>query len=745
NKLDEIGMLAPIMFPMAHCLVKLKRFQEACQLAADAIKIRRRIDDSLDTGDSLREYATTLVAAGRLKDAIEILDEAEEQFNRGGFMHYATATRLQKAELLLKTGSLTEAYELAQYLKQYFEEQGLVARSTDAILIMVDVRVVQLQWELQSSEEQRSALLEEAHLLCLQVAVLAEQHRLREQAYKSEYFMGRLAALRGSTSDAERHYGSAIKRVERILDNLAYDQRPAFLQSTWTIYEDMIALCLREQQTERAFRYLEQARSLALRQYLGRGGKVQGNEDAKALQAQNAVLLRVQNELSEWQGRYRTYSALQAQSAALLRVQNELSEWQGRYRGYSDLLEGLDTGVSGDVKREVIQEELRQCETKINELFERLHLLQVVDDVTQAEPTLDDETAESQGIDVGALREQLAPGQLLLAYFLYKGRLVIFALTREHFVTYENSEGLAQLERLLPPLYAHLEPRGWPDPQQPPRQAVRRLLRKLYDLLIEPVKALLPAEEGLLTIVPYGPLHSLPFHALYSGERFLIEDFQVHYLPASSVLLHLSEAQRAVAGKSPLIFGHSGHGYLPRALAEAQSVAELVKGRCYQEGEATIERLMEEAGGSALIHLATHGHCRLDAPNFSFVQLADGQLNAIDAFGLNLEGCELVTLSGCETGLALIGGGDEQLGLGRAFLAAGASALVMSLWPVEDSSTNELMQLFYERLLHGDSKVEALRAAQRHLLLHADALYTHPYFWAAFRLVGDVGPLSGVR
>jgi len=150
---------------------------------------------------------------------------------------------------------------------------------------------------------------------------------------------------------------------------------------------------------------------------------------------------------------------------------------------------------------------------------------------------------------------------------------------------------------------------------------------------------------------------------------------------------------------------------------------------------------VEQAPGRPVIHIATHGQSRLDAPNFSYVRLADGQLNAIDAFSLDLRGCELVTLSGCETGLSLSGGGDEQLGLGRAFLAAGATSLVMSLWPVEDNATNELMQLFYESLLKGENKVEALRAAQCSLLSRTGSTYTHPYFWAAFRLVGDVGRL----
>ncbi|TMD67287.1 MAG: CHAT domain-containing protein [Chloroflexi bacterium] len=109
---------------------------------------------------------------------------------------------------------------------------------------------------------------------------------------------------------------------------------------------------------------------------------------------------------------------------------------------------------------------------------------------------------------------------------------------------------------------------------------------------------------------------------------------------------------------------------------------------------------------------------------------------------MDLKACELITLSGCETGLALSGGGDEQLGLGRAFLAAGVNSLVMSLWPVEDNATNELMQLFYQHLLNGESKVQALRAAQCSFLQRSSSAYSHPYFWAAFRLVGDVNPLK---
>lgn len=704
--------LAAMKLRIAECLVKLSRIQEAYMFASEAREIYQRIyqnqGKTLTAGDKILEYANVIGTAGKLKESIAALEEAGEIFERGGFIHHVTATKLQKAELLLRLEDFASAFEQASQLKQYFDRYGLVARSTDASLIMVGALVLQIRKRDSMQVRQQTELFAKAYSFCKQITMAAEQYKLREQAYRSEYFLGQLANLQEDVEGSKQHFASAIEKVEKILYNLAYDLRPAFLQSTWMIYEDVIALCLQRQPDE-AFSYLERARSLALRQYLEK-------EEPQSIQAQNATLLR---------------------------LKSELNQWQGRYRSYSSLLSELDMSVSADVNREVIQREVQQCEQKIKELFERLHLLQVVDDGVRQEELAIEVNRE---INATELRRYLEPGQLLLAYFLYHGKLVIFALTRDQFITHEIVGGMAQLERLLPPLYAHLEPKGWPDPQHPPQQIIRRLLHKLYDLLIAPVAEMLSG-ANILTIVPYGPLHSLPFHALYSGERFLIEDFQVNYLPASSILLHLAEQSKVAtpSNKSPLIFGYSGDGELPRVLMEAQSVAELVSGECFLEEEATVTELLEAAEGSPLIHLATHGHCRLDAPNFSYIQLADGQLNAIDAFGLNLEGCELVTLSGCETGLALIGGGDEQLGLGRAFLAAGASSLVMSLWPVEDHSTNELMQLFYERLLQGDSKVEALRAAQQHLLHHNKASYAHPYFWAAFRLVGEVGPLRSLK
>lgn len=722
-------LLAELKISMANCLVKLNRTQEACLISEEAVQAYRKKGMSQSIRDILHEYANILVASGRFKEALTVLDEVWNLFKLGGFDPLAYLARLQQAEILLEIDASVAAYDLACLVKEYFDARNQVAPAVRASLVMIGALIKKAQEVSPGQEKQTVKLLEEAIYLCKQTVSQSHQNHLQEGTYKSHYLMGRVFTLQGNIARAMKQYRIAIAQIERMLNDLVHDLSPSFLRTTWAVYEELITLYLQQSQSEQAFAYLERVRSLTLRQYLYKLKRFHNEED-------------IQGETL---------------SMMALRTQKELKDWQEKYRNYSVLLADFDPSVSTAIDKEIVQVEMQRCEVKVNELFERLHLQQLDTGIegrathARKRKRAEGELLKAQYIDLDQIRQYLLPEQLLLTYYLYKDKLVIFAITREGMITCENPDGAIQLERLLTLLPAHLQPGGWPDPLHPPQQAIRRLLRKLYNLLIAPVESQLPSSSGYLTIVPYGSLHTLPFHALYDGTRYLIENFRVNYLPASGLLIHLrnveSESSIApdVATGMPVVFGYSGKGQLQRVQGEAKDVAAMLDGNCYLEHEATIACLIDKAAGSPVIHLATHGQSRLDAPNFSYVRLADGQLNAIDAFSLNLKGCELVTLSGCETGLALSSGADEQLGLGRAFLAAGATSLVMSLWPVEDSSTNELMNLFYQHLLKGESKAQALRAAQCSLLYKEEPRNAHPYFWAAFRLVGDVGPLRYQR
>jgi CHAT domain-containing protein len=112
----------------------------------------------------------------------------------------------------------------------------------------------------------------------------------------------------------------------------------------------------------------------------------------------------------------------------------------------------------------------------------------------------------------------------------------------------------------------------------------------------------------------------------------------------------------------------------------------------------------------------------------------DGLLQVYEIFNLKLN-ADLVVLSACETGLGKQVKGEGLIGLTRAFMYAGTSSVVVSLWKVLDTSTADLMVRFYRHLKDGKlSKAEALRQAQLELIRHGK--FAHPYFWAPFVLVG---------
>jgi CHAT domain-containing protein len=120
-----------------------------------------------------------------------------------------------------------------------------------------------------------------------------------------------------------------------------------------------------------------------------------------------------------------------------------------------------------------------------------------------------------------------------------------------------------------------------------------------------------------------------------------------------------------------------------------------------------------------------------------------GILTALEAANLNLWGTKLVTLSACDTGIGEVRSGEGVYGLRRAFVLAGAETLVMSLWPVSDSATRELMSGYYRRLREGAGRGDALR--QTELAMRARPGRRHPFYWASFIQAGEWAGLEERR
>jgi CHAT domain-containing protein len=325
---------------------------------------------------------------------------------------------------------------------------------------------------------------------------------------------------------------------------------------------------------------------------------------------------------------------------------------------------------------------------------------------------------------------------VVLEYYLLSNEVTAFVIAPDKLEYYP---GLCQIEEVIS-LKEHLDFQAnkfnlgtnYIERRLPQlTEAFNHYLSKFYQLLLAPIIATLSAQE--LLIIPHGKLHSLPFHAFFDGESYLIEKFQVSYAPSFRVLLHCLEQKDRKPEK--LLAVAVPDEKLSGVEVEVRSIAKLFPCAKVLVGEeATRKNLEEHLAWSDIVHLASHGHFRTDNPLFSMLKLYNEWLSVHDVMGLRFRPT-LVTLSACQTGLAHPLRGDELLGLARGFMAAGAYSLVVSLWSVNDEVTTELMQRFYQNLVAGRGRAASLRQAM--LQLCKESRYAHPYYWAPFIVIGQ--------
>lgn len=295
------------------------------------------------------------------------------------------------------------------------------------------------------------------------------------------------------------------------------------------------------------------------------------------------------------------------------------------------------------------------------------------------------------------------------------------------------------------------------------------LLKELYVLLFEPIESKLVGSKNLI-IIPHRQLHFIPFQALISGERYLVENFAISLSPSLSILAHHNRLDDlAVESFLGMALGGLKIGNLstlPGTENEIRAIQKLYKnGKFKTDQEFTETFFKNNASEYSLIHFATHGVFNPAYPLYSYLAMNssltdDGRLTVKEVFDLSLS-CKGVVLSACETGAGELSNADELVGLSRAFLYAGAQCIVVSLWKVDDMATSYLMTRFYSYIKGGSSFAEALSRSQRDLLSgkfdedsNRDASlisrnpdkkipanttreqWRAPYYWAPFGVIG---------
>jgi CHAT domain-containing protein/Tfp pilus assembly protein PilF len=372
--------------------------------------------------------------------------------------------------------------------------------------------------------------------------------------------------------------------------------------------------------------------------------------------------------------------------------------------------------------RTAIQNQIASIQARYEELLVRLKLsnpayvsLQIVDTLKLPE-----------------VQQLLDKHTSLLSYYVTPEKTVAFVITRDSFQTVEFPVREADLREAI----------NWFRTFTNVRESHPRSLRQLYDWLIAPIAPYI--KTRMLGILPHGLLHYLPFAALTDGRRYLNQDYAVFYLPSASAIPFIRKEAQNV-GSRLLAVGQNHAPNLPPLIyaeEEAATIARLYDTRALTGRAATKTSVLARAGQYNILHLAAHAELNVDNPLFSRIILApdrnkDDSLTTYEIYDLDLHKTSMVVLSTSETQLGEQSQGDDFVSLTRAFMYAGASTVIASLWCTDDKATKVLMVSFYRHLKKRMSKATALRAAQ----LEVSARYPNPYYWAAFVLTGDPGPI----
>jgi CHAT domain-containing protein len=289
--------------------------------------------------------------------------------------------------------------------------------------------------------------------------------------------------------------------------------------------------------------------------------------------------------------------------------------------------------------------------------------------------------------------------------------------------------------------------------------------RKLYQWLVAPIEADLKA-RGIQNpaFIMDTHLRSIPLAALHDGQQFLVEKYSIGLMPSISLTdtryQDIKEMQVLAMGSAKF----TEQKPLPAVPVELSAITPtLWRGKSFLNDGFTLENLKAQRQQQpfGIIHLATHATFQPGEASNSYIQLWNSKLrlNQLSQLGWNKPPVELLVLSACRTAL---GNEDAELGFAGLAVQAGVKSALGSLWFVSDEGTLGLMSEFYQQLKTAPIKAEALRQAQLAMLkgrVHLeggklvtdkesvplppelaklkDKNFEHPYFWAAFTMIGS--------
>jgi tetratricopeptide (TPR) repeat protein len=676
DALDELTDKSLLTLDTANAYLDLNLYPEALAAYRKSSNLLREAGMAHDRARSLWGMGVALAASSNLEEAEQALDQASELFAAAGNSSLLCGVMLDQSIVQEKRGELDASLTHARRALELVLEKDWSVQRVYAHLRLVDL----LLPDVDAAEPH----LDEARLLSERLALPQLRQRLNER-------LGRLKRLQGKDEEALVALEEAIDEIERLRDTVTHESmRASFLLDKIGAYEELLKVQLSrwaEGDPRGVFAVAERAKSRSLVDLLT--GVAKG-----AVQTADGPLQeRVES------------------------LQADLNATYNQLLGIGEAAPGAPLpnlhGRTVELEREISELRLRGVPATSDPF------------ITTAPPNV---------------WEDLPSDVTLLAYHITGNEIIAFVGGKDGLRIERDCGSVEDVALLLRQLDVQWDRmgvgHGFVDRHTDHlTRLTQRVLASLYEELVAPLEPLLGTssareDTGKITIVPHGLLHRVPFHALFDGEAYLLDRFEVSYAPSATVF---SLCQKKVPrGPDRAVVMSVSDPLIPNVADEARAIASHLPGaEVLADEEATTSSVREKTPGCGILHLACHGMFRADNPMFSSLRLHDGWLTASDVLRLDLDGT-IVTLSACESARNQVLAGDELVGLARGFLGAGAATLVASLWLVQDETTSWMMEDWYARLQDGDGRAAALRDAQ----LALKERCPHPYYWAPFVLIG---------
>lgn len=684
---------------------RLGNYSKALSFFVKSLKLSEETGDLTAEGNALKNIGSVYFSIQDYQKALEYYNRAYELADRISDNKAKVVCWMNLAAIFTNTGKYENAISLNEKVIAAYKEKGVLSDLNLALLNLgVTCKKKALRDNNKDDLKKAQAYLEEALIISGKTGDL----NIRAQIYGN---LGLLFNNLGETQKAVESLKNAIVIIEGFRGDIKNEELQASLSGKYSIFYDMlIDLLMKEGKSSEALEYAERGKARSFLDSLGNRQIVPRDENTKKL---------VDTQL-------RLLSLLRSQSKSL----SELSE-----------KDAVDIRIK-----------IRETRKALNEISEKIRRTgpEYASLISVVPSSLKD------------IQSSLSPDEVLVEYYLGPFRAYAWVVSADGIFSVTISESGEEINKMITSLRELLKTEAGKSggPSDPDKS--KAALSKAYSVLFKPLEEKLKGKTHLV-IVPHENLHYLPFAALVDGDgKYLVEKYSCLMEPSSSSMVFLRRRAAKPTGsmlgfalgninllpdkpgdgktsQAEVIPDEFRDGFLPlpgtrEELAEIEKAMKenRTKTDVYIEDRFTTDAVAKNVNNAGIIHFATHGFLSgADRGQFSGLVTSDGFIYVMDIYNWRLNS-DLVVLSACETGLGKLAGGDEVVGLSRAFIQAGADNLLSTLWSVQDKAARDLMTDFYKNMLSGQSKTEALRNAQLTLLKENP----DPRLWAPFVLSG---------